>query len=796
MPAETPGRTGRAPRPRGRRLRALAPALGTGSVGFRGRATGCAKRPKEPARWIKRSQYAALALLLLGAFAGCRGEAPGGRAASGPQNLLLVTLDTVRADHLGSYGYAGAETPSLDRLAGEGVRFAAASSPVPLTLPAHSSLLSGFLPPHHGLRNNGAGSFPADLPTLATRLAAAGYRTGAFVGSFVLDHRFGLARGFAVYDDEMERDAAGGRGLDAERRGDKVVDRALAWLQTASPREKPETPGQPFFLWVHLYDAHAPYTPPEPYAGRHPGKPYDGEIAFADAQVGRLLAELDRLHLAAGTVVAVAADHGEALGEHGELTHGLLLYEPTLHVPLLLRAPGLPAGKVIATPVSLVDLAPTLAGLLGKPLGEPAHPGQLPGQPLDGRDLSAALRRGEEPPAGDLYAETHYPAIFGWSSLAALRHRDLKYISAPRPELYDLGRDPREGDNLAARQDRAAQPQVQIPAYAERLAAFTRSARPTSQAPALDAESRARLESLGYAGSAAGGKATAATVANTADPKDRVALFRRYEEANSDLRDPRDPRRSGAAALSILAEIVAADPGNPVFRGKLAQVYRERGDLARAIPLYRQAAASAPGDSEAWYNLGVTLEEAGQAAEAARVLARALTLDPARPEEHNSLGIALLAQGQTAAAEREFQQAITLDPGDARAYNNLGNVRRATGRPDAALEAYRQATTLAPRYAEAWNGLGTVEVDRNRPADALADFDRALTLAPGYHEVRLNRAIAYEMAGDTRAARAAYREFLAAAGKDPQYETQRRAAEQLLARLSDREAGSTPAERR
>ena len=241
MPAEPPGRTGRAPRPRGRRLRALAPALGTGSVGFRGRATGCAKRPKEPARRTKRSPYAALALLFLGAFAGCRGEAPGERTASGPQNLLLVTLDTVRADHLGSYGYAGAETPALDRLAGEGVRFAAASSPVPLTLPAHSSLLSGFLPPHHGLRNNGAGSFPADLPTLATRLAAAGYRTGAFVGSFVLDHRFGLARGFEVYDDEMERDAAGGRGLDAERRGDQVVDRALAWLQTASAREKPET---------------------------------------------------------------------------------------------------------------------------------------------------------------------------------------------------------------------------------------------------------------------------------------------------------------------------------------------------------------------------------------------------------------------------------------------------------------------------------------------------------------------------------------------------------------------------
>jgi choline-sulfatase len=744
-------------------------------------------------------RLAALATLAISALA-CRGPLretpPTGAAAGGPRNLLLVTLDTVRADHLGAYGDAAAETPSLDRLAREGVRFAAASSPVPLTLPAHSSLLSGLLPPHHGLRNNGAASFPADLPTLATRLSAAGYGTGAFVGSFVLDHRFGLARGFDVYDDEMERDASGGRGLDAERRGDQVVDRALAWLQAALEAGKPAA--KPFFLWVHLYDAHAPYNPPAPYRDRHPGKPYDGEIAFADAQVGRLLAELDRLHLASDTVVAVAADHGEALGEHGELTHGLLLYEPTLHVPLLLRAPGLAAGKVVATPVSLVDLAPTLAGLLGQPWGTPrdaAHP-------LDGRDLSAALLRGEEPPAGDLYAETHYPEIFGWSALTALRRRELKYIQAPRPELYNLGSDPGEAANLAGS---APRPETSGPirGFAERLASLASSARAANVAnvagiaPALDGEARARLESLGYAG---GGKTAAAktgTAASLADPKDRVALFRRYEEANSDLRDARDKSGLRAAeALSILSQIVAADPGNPVFRGKLAQVYREHGDFARAIPLYRQAAESAPADSEAWYNLGVTLEEAGQAAAATEILTRAVRLDPTRPEEHNSLGIAFLTEGHTAEAEREFEQAITLDPRDARAYNNLGNVRRATGRPDEALAAYRQATTLAPRYAEAWNGMGTLAVDRNRPEEALACFDRALALAPGYHEVRLNRAIAYEMAGDTRAARAAYREFLAAAGNDPQYRTQRRAAEQLLARLTDREAGSTPAERR
>ncbi|HEV7519075.1 MAG TPA: sulfatase, partial [Thermoanaerobaculia bacterium] len=491
-----------------------------------------AARP--PARTGLRA-VAALTLAALVLVAACgkkAGETRGAASqAGGPANLLLVTLDTVRADHLGAYGDAAAETPSLDRLAREGIRFAAASSPVPLTLPAHSSLLSGLLPPHHGLRNNGAGSFPADRPTLATRLSAAGYRTGAFVGAFVLDHRFGLARGFDTYDDEMERDPSGGRGLDAERRGDQVVDRALAWLgkgDAASPARPASR--QPFFLWVHLYDAHAPYDPPAPYRDRHPGRPYDGEIAFADAQLGRLLAELDRLRLTAGTVVAVAADHGEALGEHGELTHGLLLYEPTLHVPLLLRGPGL-AARVVATPVSLVDLGPTLAGLLGKPLATPGGSGGR----LDGRDLAAALTRGEEPPPADLYAETRYPMIFGWSPLAALRRRDLKYIEAPRPEFYDLARDRREEVNLAARPDSAGPSR----GFADRLASIASSSRPTTPAPVTagsDAESRARLESLGYAGGGAGNARNASTAkpaANAADPRDRVALFRRFETANT-----------------------------------------------------------------------------------------------------------------------------------------------------------------------------------------------------------------------------------------------------------------------
>jgi arylsulfatase A-like enzyme/Tfp pilus assembly protein PilF len=661
---------------------------------------------------------------------------------------------------VGCYGDRAAETPALDRLAREGVRFAWASSSVPLTLPSHSTILSGLLPPHHGLRNNGAGRFPAGTATLATTLAAAGYRTGAFVGAFVLDHRFGLSRGFEVYDDEVARDASGGVPDDAERRGDVVVDRALAWLRA------PHAP-RPFFLWVHFYDAHAPYDPPSPYRERHAGRPYDGEIAFADAQLGRLLAALDEAGLAGRTIVAAAADHGEALGEHGELTHGLLLYEPTLRVPLLLRAPGRLAPRTVAAAVSLADLAPTVAALAGHPLPAPA------GGRLDGRDLSAALSAGAEPPPADLYAETRYPALFGWSPLQALTRRGQKYIRAPRPELYDLARDPGETADLAKTRDARG--------FAARLAEIEAGAEVAPPA-ALNAEERARLESLGYAAPSGGAAASAAGAADHgADPKDRAPLFRRYEEAVARLRSG-----DSAPALAALAELVAADPGNPVFRGKLAQGYRERGELGRAVPLYRQAAEAAPRDPEAWYNLGVAAQEAGDVAESRRALAQAVALDPARPEAHNALGIAALAAGDAEAARGEIERAVALDPANARALNNLGNVLRAERRFDAAEGAYRRAAAAAPRYADPWNGLGTLAVERDRPGDAIPLFDRALALAPGYHEVLLNRAIAYEQSGDARAAGRSYREFLAATADAPQFAAQRRAAEQLLARLSSR----------
>ncbi len=710
---------------------------------------------------------APLAAAFLLFLTGC---SEGGSGAAPPASLLLVTLDTVRADRLGSYGYAAAETPWLDRLAREGVRFEQASAPVPLTLPSHASLLSGLLPPHHGLRNNGAGVFPEGTATLATLLSGAGYRTGAFVGAFVLDRRFGLGRGFEVYDDEIPRDPAAGVVLEAERPGREVVDRALAWLGQDQ---------RPFFLWVHLYDAHAPYAPPSPWRERHPGRPYDGEISSVDEQVGRLLQELEKRGLAGRTAVAVVADHGEGLGDHGELTHGLLLYEPTMRVPFLLRSPDLPAGTVVRTPVSLVDLAPTLAGLLGKSLPAPATPA---GRPLDGRDLSSSLRKGDEPAPADVYAETRYPFLFGWSPLSSLRRRGIKYIAAPRPELYDLERDPGEAANLAA----AAGEADRLRGFAGRLAEIEAGAVETPRG-AVDAETRARLASLGYATGSPAPRSPSPGAGPVAspDPKTMVELFQRYERAHNRLK-----AGETGSALAELEALVAADPANPVFRGELAQAFRERGELDRALPLYRRAAEDAADNPESWYDLASALQEAGRPAEAREALERALHLDPGRAEAHNTLALALLAEGKAEDALRELELATALDPRDATALNNQGNVLRGLGRLDDAERAYRRAAEVAPRYAEPLNGLGTLEVDRNRPFAALPYFSQALELAPAYHEVRLNRGIAHELAGETEAAAAAYREFLDVTRGDPRFAEQRRAAQQLLARLSPGAPGS------
>jgi len=429
-------------------------------------------------------------------------------------NVLLVTLDTTRADRLAAYGFSGIETPFLDRLAREGVRFDQTASAAPLTLPAHCSLFTGRLPPQHGVRENGMALRSSEV-TLAAILKAQGFQTAAITSSFVVASQFGLNRGFDEYVDYLDEsaDKAGPRARRVLRRpANQVADRALDWLQAHA--------GGRFFAWLHFYDAHAPYEPPEPYRTLYALDPYLGEIAFVDEQLGRVLGFLDSRHLLDRTIVVVIGDHGESLGEHGERTHGLFVYEGVLRVPFIIRAPftGL-RGRQVDEPTRSIDMMPTVLDLLG--IGVPRE--------TQGRSLAGLMTGAERGLDLETYSESLYPRDhFGWSDLHATRAGRFKVIVAPRPELYDLVADPHElrnlypersalGDRMAARARALADVRGSEPPE------VPRSGQPGGSGSRVDSEARARLAALGYVGGA-----TERAVQNQAglpDPKDRIDLY-------------------------------------------------------------------------------------------------------------------------------------------------------------------------------------------------------------------------------------------------------------------------------
>lgn len=502
-------------------------------------------RPIHRARWRALTLVTGLLVFVAaGEWAGAErttiGTATGvplGRLTPGVRrsdlNVLVITLDTTRADRLAAYGFTGVKTPNLDRLAQEGVRFDQTAAAAPLTFPAHCSLFTGRLPPQHGARDNGV-VLSSREATLAAVLKAHGFQTAAVTGSYVVDSRWGLNQGFDQYDDDLA-DAPGanhvGRGL--QRAADAVADRALEWLY--------QHDGARFFAWLHFYDPHAPYEPPEPYRTIYATDPYLGEIAFVDTQLGRVLAFLDERRILDRTIVVVIGDHGESLGEHGERTHGLFVYESVLRVPFIIRAPfSLVGGRHVAEPTRSIDMMPTVLDLLGLPA-----PAGVQGRSVAG--LMTGTGR-----ALDLatYSESLYPRDrFGWSDLHASRDGRFKVIRAPRPELYDLAADPHELRNLYAERPALAE------GMAARLRAFERGLLNDSQSqtagPGLprpsvslaDPDARARLAALGYTAAV---RAMAVEDGSALpDPKDQIGLYNLITEGRV------LPNARGSSARSI-----------------------------------------------------------------------------------------------------------------------------------------------------------------------------------------------------------------------------------------------------
>jgi arylsulfatase A-like enzyme/Tfp pilus assembly protein PilF len=609
------------------------------------------------------ARAAAACVVLVGAS--CRAPAP-----PAARHVVLVTLDTLRADRVGAYGGPADTTPNLDRIAREGAFARHAVAHVPLTRASHATLLSGLLPWQHGIRDNiSPGELPA-APLLAEVLKGQGFRTAAFVSSIVLSPQAGLGRGFDVFSDQMPA-APGARFLNTlQRRGEETLAEALPWIEANRGQGR-------LFLWLHLYDPHDPYEPPEPFASRFAGRLYDGEVAYVDDLVGRLDGALARLGLRDDTLLVVASDHGEGLGEHGETLHGFFVYETTLAVPLIVRGPGITSGTRLDAAVGLVDLYRTVLDLTGVPLPAGARAG--------GRSLAPALRGGDEPIEQPLYAESLVPLLhFGWSDLRVLREGRWKYIQAPRPELFDLSSDPGETDNRAAAEPARASA---FQAALGKVLDEERRAASAGPSGAVPVELLEKLGALGYVG----GAAPAQTSTPGADPKDRVADFRL---ANALMRE-------GLVALN------------------------ER-DFARAATQFGQLLRRGIVSFEAHLYLGRALLGLGRPAEAARHFEEAVRRAPTLPEGWRNLAAARLAMGSRAEARQAYEKALPLAPKDAKLRVQLGELLRDAGQPAAAIERLQEAVTLDPNDASAWNALGMTLGGNARLAEAEAAFRKAV----------------------------------------------------------------------
>ncbi|HEV8525533.1 MAG TPA: sulfatase-like hydrolase/transferase [Terriglobales bacterium] len=590
--------------------------------------------------------------------------------AAAPPNVVLITLDTVRADHIGAYGYKAAHTPNIDRVAAEGVRFGRAYTPVPITLPAHAVLMTGTYPMRSGMHDFSGNRLNPEQPTLASLLRKQGYATGAVVGAAVLDGRFGLDSGFDFYYDEFDFNRLLETNLDAmERPGNVVVDRGLEWLKQQKP---------PFFLWLHLYDAHHPYQPPSPYKEQFQANPYDGEIAFMDEQVGRVLAALRERKLYDNTLLVLVGDHGEGLGEHGEKTHGFFIYNSTLHVPLIIKPAAVQAArkKVIAQTTSLVDLLPTILEALGQPV--PTG--------IQGRSQAAALK-GEPPGADDLYAESFLPKLhFNWSELRAIQSGRYRFIDAPKPELYDLAKDPGETKNLAAERKAVSE---ELRARLKSLIAKHTPDKELAQKTGLDPALAQRLQALGYAAFSGGGESgrTQASV----DPKDRIVLYELFAEAMSDSQHGRYTE-----SIEKLKRGMQVEPDSVPIRYLQGLNYYRTRDYTQAAAQLRRVLELSPDYALAVYHLGLSYAQAGDFAQAAQQLTRALELDPTNFSAAFNLGVAQMRLGNMAESLNFFRSSVKINPGYAEGHRALGEMLLFLGKTDEALPELREAVRLAP----------------------------------------------------------------------------------------------------
>jgi choline-sulfatase len=657
---------------------------------------------------------AGLCLLSVALFTSCRSKertASEAQVKLSPLNVVVVTIDTLRPDHVHCYGYQEVKTPTLDALAQRGVVFEQAMAQAPLTTPSHASIFTGEYPTKHHVRDTGGFVLPASSRTLAKILQEQGWDTAAFIGSAVLKKNFGLDQGFAVYDDQMPKPGPSEQFReDPERRAGVVIDRAIHWLNNQA--------GKPFFIWVHLYDPHLPYNPPSPFREKYKNHPYDGEIAYTDQQLGRLIDVLGK-KAPDNTIIAVLSDHGESLGEHGEYTHGIFVYDSTLRILFMMSGPGIPAGMRIKRQVRSIDFLPTLLELMG---GKALVPHQVQGTTL------VPAFSGSPVDTGTSYAETLYPKInMGWAELRSIRTDHWKYIRAPKPELYDLAKDPGETTNVIQQQ----------PVQSERLesildgviSAGGHGTTEKVEMKLIDKQTAQELSSLGYL--AGYSPKTYELTSKGIDPKDRTNILKLIYEAENPTSNTSEARR-----LQLERQALAEDPTNPSIYYQLGGRYEKEGRYKEALNLYRTALTK-----------GI---ESGQL--------------------HSHIATLLLHEGKKDEAIAEFEKATQLNPSDSESLANLATAFLEKGRLDDAERDFKRILAIDADNATAQNGLGLIAIQRRDPQTARGYFERAVELDPDLLEAQVNLGLIYEMAGDRERARLCFETFLAKASP-AQYST-------------------------
>lgn len=639
-------------------------------------------------------------------------------------NVLLITIDTLRPDRLGCYGSTMARTPAIDALAASGTVFTRAFAHTPLTLPSHTNILLGTTPLRHGVHDNGYFKVPAGSLSLAKFLKAEGYATGAFVGAFPLDARFGLNAGFDVYDDNY----GSGSGLAfqfAERKAEVVVKSAMAWLDAQKG---------PWFLWVHCFDPHQPYEPPEPFAGQYRNDLYSGEVAYTDHALAPLLERAAKSSGSGPAIVILTGDHGQSLGEHGETTHGYFAYNSTLWIPLIISSPGLKPGRVDKE-VCHTDIFPTLCQLLGLP--RPA--------PLQGRSL-VDLMRGKSMPAERIYFEALYPYYTrGWAPIRGFIENGLKYIDSPIPELYDLKSDFNETNNLAGRG--LAREKDILAGILKEQAAPAESGKNT-----LDAKSREKLMSLGYVG---GFQPPAKKSFGPADDLKTLLPFnRKFEEAQALYF-----KGQADQSVRMLKELITAKPDfdNPYLF--LVTIYEKQKRLADAESILKSGSEANPSNYKLAIEYGIALASAGKNDQAIDVLTRARKIIDWDPELWNYLGVAYWNKGDLDRAVEAYRYALDLDPGYAVVLANLGTVetslamkKKDNGLLAEAREHFQKALEHDERSVSAYNGLGAVYRLSGDMEAAMFCWTKALEIDPDHRFALYNLGTACLDKGDKKQA--------------------------------------------